>query len=100
MKRIVLAVAMLALGVGGALAQQQEIPKPKCEPKPQLPGQMMRQDTMSMRRFNQDVKNYKDCIMAYVEERRKVSQANTDAGNAAIEEYNQLMKELNEQNQK
>jgi hypothetical protein len=80
-----------------AEAAPTEVPPHKCEPKPKLPGPTMRQDKMVVRRFQRDVDQYRDCMKAYADERQAASKAHTDAGNAAIGEYNATMKAIQEE---
>lgn len=96
MKRIVASLAGLCLaGAAAAQAPQPaEIPRHKCEPKPVLPGPRMMQDSSVRKRFQSDIDAYKDCMKAYADERQAAAKAHTDAGNAAINEYNDTMKAL------
>jgi len=88
MKHLLIAAA-LAAAPGWALAQASgEVPKHKCEPKPEMPGRVMMQDESVRKRFQADVDKYKNCISAYVEERRAVIKENEKAANGAIDEYN------------
>lgn len=91
--------AALALAIAPAVAFSQaaapaDIPKPKCEPKPSLPGPRMMEDARVRKNFQNDVETYKNCMKAYADDRAAVAKANTDAGNAAIDEYNNTMKAL------
>jgi hypothetical protein len=103
MKRITLAAAAL-LACALANGQQPaapEVPKHKCEPKPTLPGQRLLQEESVRKRFARDVEAYKVCMKAYADERAAVAKAHTDAGNTAINEYNDTMKALQDaQNQR
>ena len=94
MKRITLAAILLAFATA-PLAQVVDVPKPKCEPKPEYPGRLALQTESRRRLFERDVKNYKDCMTAYLEDRKAASSANLAAGNAAVEEYNTTMKKIN-----
>ena len=76
-------------------AQNVDVPKPKCEPKPEYPGRLALQTDSRRRLFEREVKAYKDCMTAYLEERKAASNANLAAGNAAVEEYNTTMKKIN-----
>jgi hypothetical protein len=94
--------AALALAIAPAIAFSQapataDIPKPKCE-KPVLPGPKMMEEARVAKQFKNDVETYKNCMKAYADERAVVAKANTDAGNAAIDEYNNTMKALQEAN--
>ena len=103
MNRITLAAAALIAGAA-ALANAQsapEVPKHKCEPKPTLPGQRLMADDSVRKRFQRDLDAYKTCMKAYADERAAAAKAHTDAGNAAINEYNDTMKALQDaQNQR
>lgn len=97
MKSITLAALLLAGAATAAHAQQPlEIPKHKCEPKPVLPGPRMMEDNSVRKRFQRDIDAYKNCMKAYADERAAAAKAHTDAGNAAINEYNDTMKALQE----
>jgi hypothetical protein len=103
MNRITLAAAALLAGAA-ALANAQgapEVPKHKCEPKPVLPGQRLLADDTVRKRFQRDIEAYKTCMKAYADERAAAAKAHTDAGNTAINEYNDTMKALQDaQNQR
>jgi hypothetical protein len=96
MKRTRLAGLLLAGASAAALAQQPaaDIPKHKCEPKPVLPGSRMMEEASVRKRFQRDVETYKNCMKSYADERAAAAKAQTDAGNAAIAEYNETMKAL------
>jgi hypothetical protein len=98
MKRILLAAVLCATSAM-ATAQQPapEIPGPKCEPKPQRPGESLLSDPRVRRQFERDVKLYTDCMVKYIEERKTVASAHHAAANAAIAEYNKTVDELNPQ---
>ncbi len=97
MKRIALALAALTFGTP-ALAQQPaapsvvEVAKPKCEPKPEYPGRLASDTRRKL--AEREMKQYKDCMNAYLEERKAVMKANEVAANAAIEEHNAVMKKV------
>ena len=96
MKRITLAAAAL-LACALANAQQPaapEVPKHKCEPKPQAPMRALMNDTAARKKFQREVDEYKGCMKAYSDERAAAARAHTEAGNAAINEYNETMKAL------
>jgi 16S rRNA A1518/A1519 N6-dimethyltransferase RsmA/KsgA/DIM1 with predicted DNA glycosylase/AP lyase activity len=98
MKHLLIAAA-LAAAPGWALAQASgEVPHHKCEPKPEMPGRVMMQDESVRKRFQADVDKYKNCITAYVEERRAVIKENEKAANGAIDEYNSTVKEIQAEN--
>lgn len=96
MIRKTLAAALL-LGAGAAQANTPtDVPKHKCEPLPPLPGPRMMQDPSVGKNFKRDVDAYRACMKAYADERAAAAKAHTEAGNAAINEYNDAMKALNE----
>jgi len=94
MKRIILA-ASLVLCATTPFAQVPEVPKHKCEPKPEYPGRLVLQSDTRRKVFERDIKNYKECMDAYLAERKAAMKANEENANAAISEYNELMKKLN-----
>jgi hypothetical protein len=96
MKRTRVAGLLLAGASVAALAQQTpaDVPKHKCEPKPVLPGSRMLEDASVRKRFQRDVDAYRNCMKSYADERAAAAKAQTDAGNAAIAEYNETMKAL------
>ncbi|MEO5691504.1 MAG: hypothetical protein ABIQ72_00130 [Usitatibacter sp.] len=99
MKRFSL-VAALMLGAASTVTFAQspgDVPAIKCEPKPVLPGSALMQDKMVVKRFQGDIDNYKKCMNEYLEARKVAMKANEVAANKAIEDYNALMKSLNDQ---
>lgn len=108
MKRIVLAAALLAAAPFAAAqtaeapkapeaAKVPEVPKPTCGAAPELPGRTMMQDSAVRKRFETDVKQYKECLKAYVEERQAVAKANAAAGNEAVNAFNAWVKALDDE---
>lgn len=98
MKSVTLAALFLAGVSSAAFAQQApapaDIPKHKCEPKPQLPMRSMMGDPNTRKRFQREIDDYKNCMKVYADDRAAAAKAHTDAGNAAINEYNDTMKAL------
>jgi hypothetical protein len=102
MKRITLAAALVVCATS-ALAQDAkpqapvvDVPKPVCEPKPVFPSGASQLGAEGRRRaFDRDLKNYKDCMSKYMEERKAFSAANQAAYTAAVAEYNGTMKDVN-----
>jgi hypothetical protein len=98
MKSVTLAALLLAGVSSAAFAQQApapaDVPKHKCEPKPQLPMRTMMGDPNTRKRFQKEIEEYKNCMKAFADERATAAKAHTDAGNAAINEYNDTMKAL------
>jgi len=98
MDRITFALAaLLALAAASAGAQHPaqapEVPKQKCE-KPQQPMRAMMQDANTRKKFQREIDTYKACMKAYADDRAAAAKAHTDAGNAAITEYNETIKAL------
>ena len=101
MKRILLAAALCATSATVAAQQPTDVPPLKCE-KPQMPGKRMMEDYKVQRGFESDVKKYKECVNAYVDERKsaisgheKALRAHERAANSAIEEYNATVLSFN-----
>jgi hypothetical protein len=111
MKAISHLVAALALATSGAaLAQDAAAPaaapaapvfKHNCV-KAEWPGRVATQS--ATKRFDTEHKAYSDCIRAFVAEQSKSNQesvakanAHVTAGNAAIAEFNEYIKDLNRQ---
>jgi len=97
MKSAVTIAAALLLGATTTLAFGQvptDVPKPKCDPKPQLPSARMMEEPSVAKRFKGEVDGYKKCVTTYLDERKAIIKANETAANAAIEEYNGAMKAL------
>ena len=94
MKRLLLAGVSLA--ASAAFAQSPaDIPKASCD-KPQMPGEMMRSDPSVTKRFNADLDKWTKCMREYIDQRQKAMKANEDAANAAIKDYNDTVKALND----
>ena len=88
------AALLLAFGAGAQANTPPDVPRHKCEPKPQSPGQRMMQEPGVAKKLQREVDAYKACMNAYADERAAAARAHTDAGNAAINEYNETMKAL------
>ena len=88
--------AALLIGLSAAASAQTptDVPKHKCEPKPMMPGPRMMEEPNVRRNFQKDVDTYRGCMKAYADERAATAKAHTDAGNAAITEYNETMKAI------
>ena len=93
MKRIAIAAAALCAATASANTPA-DVPGPKCEPKPTLPGATLMQDNTVRKRFERDFNQYKECMNAYLEARKAAIKANETAANAAIDEYNGVVKAL------
>jgi hypothetical protein len=94
MKRIILA-ASLVLCATTPFAQVTDVPKHKCEPKPEYPGRLAMQSDTRSKLFEREVKAYQACMNKYLDDRKAVMKANEENANAAIAEYNAVMKALN-----
>lgn len=109
MKRSTLALA-LAFCATAALAQAPAAPAApaaaapsatsvtpaKCEPKPVYPGVKAMQDDKKREAFSLVLKNYQDCVKAYVAERKSAVEANNAAIRAAVEEHNAVLTKFRE----
>lgn len=96
MKKTALVLGIAALAWLCA-AQAQDVPKPNCEPKPDYPGRIGMTVESKRKNFERTVKNYQECMKAYIDLRNATVKANQEAANAAVEEYNALVKKLNEE---
>ena len=96
MKRIILA-ASLVLCASTPFAQTSEVPKHKCEPKPEYPGRLAMQSDTRRALFERELKTYKECMDKYLADRKASLKANEEAANAAIVDYNAVMKKINEE---
>ena len=94
MKRFLLA-ASVAVYVAIPAACLAEVPKPKCEPKPEYPGRLALQSDVRKKSFEAELTKYKDCVNAYLADRKAGMKAEEDAANAAIADYNDVMKKIN-----
>ena len=101
MKRLALAATLIATA-GLAFAQAEapkaapapDLPKPKCDPKPEYPGRLAMQLDLRRNSFNRELAAYKTCMMAYVEEHKAQQAAHFQAANGAIQDYNDTMKKI------
>jgi hypothetical protein len=94
MKRIILAAALLACATT-PFAQATDVPKPQCDPKPEYPGRLAMQSDTRAKIFNGEVKKFADCMKKYVADRQVSAKEHSEAANAAIEDYNVVMKKIN-----
>lgn len=99
MKRIALAATLLvstgfALAQGAAPVPAVDVPKPKCEPKPEYPGKLAMQSDLRRNSFKREIDAYKACMLGYVEEQKVRQAAHLSAANAAIQDYNDTMKKI------
>jgi hypothetical protein len=94
MKRITLA-AILVTCATAPFAQVSDVPKHKCEPKPEHPGRIAMQSDTRRKLLEREIKQYQECMNAYLDQRKAAMKANEENANAAIAEYNAVMKKLN-----
>ena len=94
MKRFVIAAA-LALAANVPVANA-EVPKPKCEPKPEYPGRLAMQSDNRRKAFERELKTYQECINTYLADRKTAMKAEEEAANNTINEYNEQMKKIND----
>ena len=94
MRHVFLATALFAACATASAQQSADIPKYKCEPVPVMPARSLMADKMVRRTFDNDLKLYKECMTAYLDQRKAVIAANQEAANAAINDYNGVMKAL------
>ena len=101
------AAGALAYAVALPAAAQQaatpEVPPIDCGSAPNLPGDKMMEDAGLRRRFEREIKMYGECVKKYVAERQESikglqaqQKAHMEAANKAVNEYNALMKAMNE----
>ena len=91
MKTLQILAAAAALAAGNALAQPTDVPKPTCEPKPTYPGLKAMKSDVEVKAFESSMKNYKECVVKYISERKSSVKAHQEAENAAAKEYNDTM---------
>jgi len=77
-----------------------DVPKPSCGAGPELPGRTIMQDSAVRRRFEEDVRNFTQCMKTYAQERQAAARAHTDAGNQAVNDYNAWAEALKEEQNK
>jgi hypothetical protein len=90
---ILLASAAIAFAQAPA-APPVDVPKPKCDNKPEYPGKLAMQSDLRRNSFKREIDAYKACMLGYVEEQKARQQAHLAAANAAIQEYNDTMKKI------
>lgn len=78
------------------VAQAQDVPKWKCEPKPDYPGRLAMGVDTKRKVFERDMKNYQDCMKVYLDARKAAIKANETAASDAVDEYNAIMKKIQE----
>ena len=91
MKNLPILAAAAALAAGNALAQPTDVPKPTCEPKPAYPGLKAMKSDVEVKAFEASMKNYKECVVKYISDRKSSVKAHQEAENNAAKEYNDTM---------
>jgi hypothetical protein len=89
-----IAAALICLGTTAALAQDAQVPKHACEPKPAYPGLKAMKSDVEVKAFEGVMKNYKECIVAYISQRKSAVKAHEAAESAAAREYNETMAKI------
>ena len=74
-----------------------EMPKPKCEDPGPFPGRVGMQTEDRRKRFVNAVEAYRNCMVAFVEQRKAVVEANQTAAKNAVEELNARIKRINDE---
>ena len=100
MMRLILAAAALSAATAFAQAPAKptvDVPKPKCEDPGPYPGRVGMQTEDRRNRFVKAVEGYRNCMVAFVEERRAVVEANQAAAKQAVEDLNARVKKINEE---
>jgi hypothetical protein len=76
------------------------LPKSNCEPKPQYPAGAAQYVLENRKKvFERDFENYKKCMMAYIDERKAMHEANAALHKAAVDEFNATMKAVTDAQQ-
>ncbi len=91
MKTHKLIAAAASLAATAALAQPTDVPKHTCEPKPSYPGLKAMKSAVEVKAFEDSMKTYKECIVAYISARKTSVKSHLSAENAAAQEYNDTM---------
>ena len=91
MKTHKLIAAAASLAATAALAQPTDVPKHSCEPKPAYPGLKAMKSAVEVKAFEDSMKAYKECIVAYISARKTSVKSHLSAENAAAQEYNDTM---------
>ena len=91
MKNLQILVAAAAFAAAPALAQPTDVPKPTCEPKPSYPGLKAMKSDVEVKAFEASMKNYKECVVKYISDRKTSAKQHLDAENAAAKDYNEVM---------
>ena len=91
MKTLQVLAATAAFAAAHALAQPTDVPKPSCDPKPSYPGLKAMKSDVEVKAFEASMKNYKECVVKYISDRKTSVKHHQDAENSAAKEYNDVM---------
>ncbi|HLX23951.1 MAG TPA: hypothetical protein VKR38_11430 [Usitatibacter sp.] len=91
-----LAICFAIPAVHAADAAATAVPPPKCDPKPEYPGKLALQSDNRAKSFRKELDTYKDCVNAYLADRTAAVKANEAAANTIINDYNAVMKKIND----
>jgi len=91
MKTIKILAAAAGFAVAQAIAQPTDVPRASCEPKPTYPGLKAMKSDVEVKAFEATMKNYKECIVKYISDRKTSVKAHAEAENMAAKEYNDTM---------
>jgi hypothetical protein len=91
MKTLQILAATAAFAAAHAFAQPTDVPKANCEPKPAYPGLKAMKSDVEVKAFEGSMKNYKECIVKYISDRKTSAKAHLEAENNAAKEYNETM---------
>ena len=91
MKTTKILAAVAGFAVAHAIAQPTDVPKASCEPKPTYPGLKAMKSDVEVKAFEASMKNYKECIVKYISDRKTSVKAHSEAENMAAKEYNDTM---------
>jgi len=91
MKTLQVLAATAAFAAAHALAQPTDVPKPACDPKPTYPGLKAMKSDVEVKAFEASMKNYKECVVKYISDRKTAAKQHLEAENVAAKEYNDVM---------
>ena len=74
-----------------------DMPAPKCEDPGPYPGRVGMQTDDRRNRYIKGVESYRNCMVAFVEERKAVVEANQTAAKKAIDDLNARIKKINDE---
>lgn len=94
MKLTPIATAVFLAAASGAFAQSTDVPKHSCEPKPAYPGLAAMKSDVEVKAFQDQMAKYKECIVAYIGQRKSSIKAHEAAESAAAKEYNETMAKI------